>query len=213
MQYIERSLISQDWITILMVTCFVLLAIASVLYKKRFEDFVKLPISNNYFIAKGKTGDIKHPFNIILFGIQIVSISLLIFLFYSEKTKTNPNLFIQISTGVFVFLSLKIIIEKLIGTIFSIDSLINQYVYKKFTYRNFLSLFVFGANLIFFFSFKPSQTTLLIFIGILVLFNSFIVFYSIKKYRTLLFSNFFYFILYLCTLEISPYIILYKALV
>ena len=213
MQYIERSLISQDWITILLAACFVLLAFVSVLYKKRFEDFIKLPISNNYFITKGITDDIKHPFNIILFCIQIVSISLLIYLFFSEESKTNPNLFIQISTGVFVFLSIKLIIEKLIGTIFSIDDFINQYVYRKLTYRNFLSLLIFGANLIFYFSFKPSLITLLVFTSVLVLFNSFIIFYSLKNYRTLLFSNFFYFILYLCTLEISPYIILYKALV
>ena len=213
MQYIERSLISEDWITILLLGCFVLLAFVSVFYKKKFEDFIKLPISNNYFITKSKTRDINHPFNFVLFCIQIISISLFIYLFFSEENKSDSGLFIQIITGVFVFLTIKFFSEKMIGTIFSIENLINQYVYQKLTYRNFLSLLIFAANLIFYFSFKPSLTTLLVFTSVLVLFNGLIIFYSIKSYRTLLFSNFFYFILYLCTLEISPYIILYKALV
>ncbi len=213
MQYVERSIESKDWIIFLLVGCFVLLAIVSVLYKKRFEDFIKLPISNNFFIAKDKTDEMKHPFNIILFCIQIISISLFIYLFFPEENRLNFSLFIQIITGVFVFEIVKLMVEKMIGSIFSIDVFINQYVYQKLTYRNFLSLLIFAANLIFYFSFKPDLSMLLVFIGALVVFNGLIIFYSIKNYRTLFFSNFFYFILYLCTLEISPYIILYKALV
>ena len=213
MQYVERSIDSQDWITLTMVGSFVVLALVSVLYKKRFEDFIKLPISNNFFIAKGTTEEIKHPFNILLFSLQIVSISLFVLLFFPEETQLNSGLFFQIFIGVFVFIAIKLFVEKMIGTIFSIESTINSYLYKKLTYTNYLSFFVFIANLVFYFSFKPSLNILLIFTTVCLLFYSFIIYYSIKNYRNLLFSNFFYFILYLCALEISPYIILYKAVV
>ena len=213
MQYVERSIDSQDWVTLLFVGCFVVLAILSVRYRKRFEDFIKLPISNNFFIAKGKTDAIKHPFNILLFYLQIVSISLFVLLFFSKESKLDSVLFFQVFIGVFVFVVIKLYIEKMIGTIFSIEVIINSYLYKKLTFTNYLSFFIFIANLFFYFSLKPSLNTLLVFTTVCLLFYSFIIYYSIKKYRTLLFSNFFYFILYLCALEISPYIILYKAVV
>lgn len=213
MQYIEKTIDSNDLITILLLGCFVALAIVSVLYKKKFQDFIKLPVSNNYFISKGKTNEIRHPFNIILFCIQIISIAVFIYLFFSEEAKSNSGLFIQIITGVFVFVIVKLLLEKIIGAIFSIDDIINRYVFQKVSYRNFLSLILFTANLFFYYAFNPNLTLLLVITGVLALLNGLIIFYSIKNYRTLLFSNFFYFLLYLCTLEISPYFIVYKALV
>ena len=213
MQYVERSIESRDWITLLLVGCFVLIAIVSVFYKKKFEDFIRLPFSNNYFISKGSSDGLKHPFNSIFFCIQIVSISLFIYLFISEETTSSSDLFIQIIIGVSVFTIVKLFLEKMIGTIFSIDKFIDQYVYKKLSYRNFLALFLLAVNLFLYFAFDPSLTILLVITSVLVLFNSLVIFYSIKSYRSLLYSNFFYFILYLCTLEISPYYILYKVLV
>jgi len=185
----------------------------SVFYKKRFEDFIKLPISNNFFIAKGKSEEIQHPLNILLFLIQIISISLFILLFFPENSRLNLDLFFQIFIGTSVFAVVKLFIEKMIGTIFSIENIINPYLYKKLTYISYLSFLIFTVNLFFYFSFKPNLNILFIFTTIFTLFYSLIIYYSFKNHRTLLLGNFFYFILYLCTLEISPYIILYKAVV
>ncbi len=213
MQYVERSIDSHDWITLILVGSFVVLAMVSVLYKKRFEDFIKLPISNNFFIAKGTKDQIKHPFNILLFCLQIVSISLFVLLFFTGGNPFNLSLFFQIFIGVFVFVVIKLFIEKMIGTIFSIESVINPYIYKKLTYTNYLSFLFFITNLLFYFSFKPNINTLLVLTAVFLLLYSIILYYSLKNHRTLILSNLFYFILYLCTLEISPYIILYKAVV
>ncbi len=204
---------SLDWIILILVGCFVILAIASVIYPKHFEEFIKLPVSNKYFLVKGKTEEIKHPFTILLFIFQILSISLFIYLFFLEEAKISSSLFLRIGTGVFIFIILKLIIEKMIGTIFSLEEIINHYVYQKLTYRNFLSLLVFAANLLFYFIITPNSFALLVFTGCLVLLYSIVMFYYYKSYRSLLYGNFFYFILYLCTLEISPYVILYKTLV
>lgn len=196
-----------------MVGCIVILAVLKIIYPKRFEDFIKLPVSNNYFLAKGKSDRLRHPFSILLFGIQLISISLFTYLFFLIKGNSNSMLFIQILSAVFVFIIVKVSIEKMIGAIFSIDNVIDQYVYEKLTYRNFLSLLLIAANFIFYFSIKPDLPTLVIFTGIVFLLNMFILYYSYKNYRSLIFSNFFYFLLYLCALEISPYVILYKAFV
>lgn len=202
-----------DWVTLIMVGCIVVIAILKVIYPKRFEDFIRLPVSNNYFLAKGKSEELRHPFSILLFLIQLISISLFVYLFFLEKGKATVLLFFQILSAVFIFIIVKTSIEKMIGAIFSIKNIIDQYIYEKLSYRNFISLLLIIANLIFYFSVKPDLNTLLIFTGILFLINILILFYSYKKYRSLIFSNFFYFLLYICALEISPYLILYKAFI
>ena len=213
MRYTNRIIESVDWVTLIMVGCIVVIAILKVIYPKRFEDFIRLPVSNNYFLAKGKSEELRHPFSILLFLIQLISISLFAYLFFLEKGKATVLLFFQILSAVFIFIIVKISIEKIIGTIFSIENVIDQYIYEKLTYRNFISLLLVIANLIFYFSVKPDLNTLLIFTGILFLINILFLFYSYKNYRSLIFSNFFYFLLYLCALEISPYLILYKAFI
>ena len=196
-----------------MVGCIVVIAILKVIYPKRFDDFIRLPVSNNYFLAKGKSEELRHPFSILLFIIQLISISLFINLFFLEKGKANVLLFLQILFVVFVFIIVKTSIEKMIGAIFSIEKLIDHYIYEKLSYRNFLSLLLIIANLIFYFSIKPDLNILLILTGILFLVNMLILSYSYKNYRSLIFSNLFYFLLYICALEISPYLILYKAFI
>lgn len=202
-----------DWVTLIMVGCILIIAILKVIYPKRFNDFIRLPVSNNYFLAKGKSEEVRHPFSILLFVIQLISISLFVNLFFLEKGKANVLLFLQILFVVFVFIIVKTSIEKIIGTIFSIEKLIDHYIYEKLSYRNFLSLLLIITNLIFYFSIKPDLNTLLILTGILFLVNMLILSYSYKNYRSLIFSNLFYFLLYICALEISPYLILYKAFI
>lgn len=213
MQYVDRSITSLDWITLILVGCILVLALTKGLYLKRFEEFFNLPFSKNYFIAKGKTEEIKHPFNLLLFSIQVISISLFIFLFFLTENKSDPLFFIQIIAGVLVFLTIKVSVEKIIGNIFSIDKVVDQYIYEKLTYQNFLAIILLIINFIFYFSVKPSTDTLIIFASVLGILNMILIYSSLKNHRSLLFSNFFYFLLYLCTLEISPYFILYKALI
>ena len=213
MRYTNRIIESLDWVTLIIVGCIIVIAILKVIYPKRFEDFIRLPVSNSYFLAKGKSEELRHPFSILLFLIQLISISLFAYLFFLEKGKATVLLFFQILSAVFIFIIVKTSIEKMIGTIFSIKNVIDQYIYEKLTYRNFISLLLIIANLIFYFSVKPDLNTLLIFTGILFLINILFLFYSYKNYRSLIFSNFFYFLLYLCALEISPYLILYKAFI
>jgi len=196
-----------------MVGCILIIAILKVIYPKRFNDFIRLPVSNNYFLAKGKSEELRHPFSILLFVIQLISISLFVNLFFLEKGKANVLLFLQILFVVFVFIIVKTSIEKMIGAIFSIEKLIDHYIYEKLSYRNFLSLLLIITNLIFYFSIKPDLNILLILTGILFLVNMLILSFSYKNYRSLIFNNLFYFLLYICALEISPYIILYNAFI
>lgn len=216
MQYIERYTESIDWITIFLTCCFVVFTIVKYAYPKRFEEFVMLPVNNKYFLVQGKNNDLKHPFNTLLFAAQVLSVSLFIFLLLDFKSpelkETNPWLFVQICTAYSFFILIKTLVEKIIGSIFSIDAIVNSYLYQKLTYRNLLGIVVFTGNLLFFYVIEPSNTFILLFLGFLLILNCLALFNSYKSFGRMILANFFYFILYLCALEIAPYLILYKTL-
>ena len=216
MQYIERYTDSIDWITIFLTGCFVLFTVAKYAYPKRFDEFVMLPLNNKYFFVQGKNDDLKHPFNVLFFVAQVISVSLFIFFLLNYKSpelkETNPWLFVQICTAYSFFILVKFLVEKIVGSIFSIDAIVNSYLYQKLSYRNLLGIVVFIGNLIFFYVAEPSMTIILIFLGFLFIFNCFALFNSYKSFSKTILGNFFYFILYLCALEIAPYLILYKTL-
>ena len=205
-----------DWITLFLVGCVVTYAFVKYVYPRRFQEFIMLPINNKYFLVHGKNDRIWHPFNVLLFAAQVISVSLFVFLILKfnnpETTKANPWLFVQICTVYSIFIFLKLSVEKIIASIFSIDSIVNNYLYQKLSYRNLLAVIIFIVNLVFYYMIEPSLTGIAIFLGIIVVFNCIAMFYSYKTIGNLILSNFFYFILYLCALEISPYVILYKAL-
>ena len=213
MQYIDRTIESLDWITFILIGCIVLVTIIKIVYPKRFEDFIKLPISNNYFLTKGKFEELKHPFSLLFFLIQVLTLSLFINLFFLEKGKFSAVIFIKIVLASFTFILIKTGIEKLIGSVFDIETIINKYIFTKLSYRNFISLSLIALNFIFYFSIEPNIELLIIFGGFIILLNLYTLFINYKNYRSLVFSNFFYFLLYICALEISPYLILYKVLV
>tara|TARA_A100000171_G_scaffold52542_1_gene71473 strand:- start:12485 stop:13138 length:654 start_codon:yes stop_codon:yes gene_type:complete len=217
MDYVARTWENIDWVTLILVGCLLCYTLTKYLYPKRFQEFVLLPITNKYFLVLGKGDEIKHPFNILLFIPQVLLVSLFFYLFLKVKQGgdfENPLLlFVQICTGYAVFVLSKFIIEKLIGTIFNFETLSNRYLYQKLSYRNLLTVLFFIGNLLFYYVVEPSAIALLIFIGIIALLNGITLFYSYKTNRTVIFNQLFYFILYLCALEISPYIILYKVFV
>lgn len=214
MEYTERIMESNDWATYLLVGCFLLLAVAKYFYPRRFDEFILLPLSDKYLTVRGKDDAVYHPFNIMLFVIQSVCVSIFIYLLFQAynpvETEKNNWLFVQIYSGYTIFVLIKFSIEKIIANVFSIDSIIDQYLYQKLSHRNFLALLLFLANLFFLYIFYGTRMSLLIFGIAILLFNAIALFYSYKKNGNLITSNFFHFILYLCALEIAPYIILYK---
>ena len=124
---------------------------------------------------------------------------------------THPWIFVQICGGYTIFVLAKLSFEKLLGSLFNMEVLIENYLYQKLTLRNLLAIIVFGGNLVFFYVVEPTYSILFVFSVVLIILNCFALFYSYKIIGNVIFANFFYFILYLCALEISPYIILYEV--
>jgi hypothetical protein len=216
-QYLDRIYTSQDWITLLLLCCIVITTIVKIAYPLRFQEFLKLPLSNKYFFVFGKNDAIYHLFNVLLFIPQAICVSLLL---YKVIAWQNPTMLLETSflfikiLGVFTgFVVAKIILEKTIGIVFNIENIIHQYVYQKLSYRNLMSILFIIMLFVVAYIAPINKAILLTFCLITVVINAIALFYSYKTNGKLIIANFFYFILYLCALEISPYIILYKMFV
>ncbi|MDC7995258.1 DUF4271 domain-containing protein [Altibacter sp. HG106] len=215
MEYQLRTWESFDYITLILVGILLLLAIVKYRYPRRFQEFVLLPITNKYFLIQGKNDAILHPFNLMLLGMQVFSVSLFIFfalrVYQVEGALQGPTLLLQITGLYTVFIAAKYCIEKIIGVIFSIEKQVNEYLYQKLSYRNMIALLLLLANILFVYRYEPSKGAIIVLGGLVLLINCISLFSSYKNKRNFIFKNFFYFILYLCALEISPYVILYHV--
>ena len=215
MQATERIYEYQDWITILFLACFVLLALAKILFPQRFEEFTSLLNSGKFIAFKGKENKAFHAFNILLLSIQAISVSIFLYIIYRFfwEIETSPMIvFIRIFTAYFCLILIKAGVEKIIGNIFEIDDKIDYYIFQKFSYRNFLSIFLLFASLFLIYTFHPTALIIGLIGGSAIIANAIGLIVIYRRNQSVLSANWFYFILYLCALEIAPYIILYKLI-
>lgn len=215
MQALERSFSSNDWITIVLVACLVLVAVAKVIYESRFVDFAELLVNEKYLLKSNKDIRFENPFNLILFTVQFFSISLFIYIIFRELgVETDASsflLYVRIVLAYVVFVSLKFFIERMLGVLFNGEQELNTYQFSKLSYRSYFALVLLPVNAVFIYALKPGYITICIIVGIFLIFNIISLFNTYRRYENMIYNNLFYFILYLCALEIAPYFILYKV--
>ena len=208
----ERLAGGKDWATILFVLCLALVALNRSFFEVRFAEFIKLAYSDKYTKIYKDSGNMLSWFTISLFFIQLVSFSFLIqfFLSYFGVTeKTSWISFIQIITLTGVFILSKYLIEKIIATSFNIEEFNEQFNLRKVNYRTYIGLLLLPLNIIFFYNDPPHLIVMYIIIGIILCISIFSYLVSLRVYQNLIIGKLFYFILYLCALEIAPYYFMY----
>lgn len=214
MEAIEKVAVSQDWITLLLLGVFILLAVTKSAWTQRFSDFSMLFATNKYILSKGKEPKIFHPFHIIMFIVNVISAGLFLFIFFrafSEFEIERPKIvFLRLATAYATFVLLKFSMEKILANIIALDKQMDFYLFYKLTYRNFIALLLLPLCIVFIYILPPTLTILYICLSFILLINLGLLLSVFKKNQQFISSNIFYFILYLCALEIGPYFILYK---
>jgi hypothetical protein len=207
-----RIVENKDWVTLVFIMAFGIIALTKSVYENRFEDFVKLIYSNKYIRVYRDSSHLMGMFSISLFFVQIISFSFFIQLLLSHLgygSKTDWILFIQIFTFLIYFILSKFLIEKIIATSFDIEELIEQFNLQKVTYRTYIGLLLLPVDIILFYYDSILENIPLLVFYIILALNVLLYLVSIKNYRNEIFGKLFYFILYLCTLEIAPYYFMY----
>jgi hypothetical protein len=207
-----RIIENKDWATLLFVLSFAIIAVTKSVFENRFSDFAKLIFSNKYTKIYRDSSHLKSGFTISLFFVQVISFAFFIQLSLSHlgyASKTDWILYIQIITFLIFFILSKYLIEKIIATAFDMEEFVEQFNLQKVTYRTYIGLFILPINIILFYYDTISRNIPLFIIAMILIMSIITYFISIKNYQNLIFGKLFYFILYLCALEIAPYYFMY----
>ena len=203
---------NKDWATFLFILSFAIIAITKSVYENRFSDFMNLLFSDKYNKVYRDGSQLKSSFTISLFFSQVISLAFFIQLsltLFGYASKTDSTLYIQIITFLIFFILSKYLVEKIIATAFNIEEFVEQFNMQKVTYRTYIGLIILPINIILFYYDTIPRIIPLIIISTVLTINVITYLISIKKHQNLIMGKLFYFILYLCTLEIAPYFFVY----
>ena len=207
-----RQINNTDIITAIFIACLLCIAISKLLFGKRFDIFSNLILTNRYIKAYIKEQHFFETFDALLFINLILNGGIFIYIIQKALSSTVLSQLLILKYAILLgsFFIIKVLIERLLASVFKIDHLINSYLFNKISYRNYLGLILLPVNAILIYYVDYSANLLYILgISVLAIYTIILLTYYSKNLN-LLKQSLFYFILYLCALEIAPYIIVYQ---
>jgi hypothetical protein len=213
-KHIQRQ--STDWIVILVILCMVIIAYIQTNYSKRLRQIIRsvaLPYYVNQLEREGNLFNERITLGLGL--IYMISISLLIyqfFQFYGIVDYTFPNfvVYIIIFVGVLAYLFVKTLLIQATGVIFKTLEHARSYRLNALIFNHTTGLLLFPFLL--FTQYWQAIPFIWIALGI----TSILLIYRFLRSISIGLSNtkfpVFYLILYLCTLEILPLLLLIKVI-
>jgi len=208
-----REVLFNDLYTTIIVASLAIIVGVKLLNFNRFTDLLRVFGFSNYLRIYFKDHKFLDPFDILLFLNFCINGTLtwiLTYTHFAQKLEVDVLLFIKLGGLLGTWVLLKILLELGIGYLFDIPKLFHSFVFQQVSFLNFLGIVLLPLNSLLIFG-APNHHILLVSILVIsgvILFTGLLK--SVKTYQKLLINNFFYFILYLCTLEIGLYIVLYK---
>ncbi len=207
-----RVIENKDWVTLLFVVSFGIIAVIKTAFESRFADFMQLIYSDKYLTIYKETAQIKSGFTRAIFVLQALTIAFFLQLtvsYFGYAQKTDVTQYFQILIALSFFIMAKFLIEKMVAIIFEIEDFMTYFNLHKIVYRSYITFFILPINLLLFRYEPVSASIYWVLILIILLLNIVNYIYVVKKYQALIFSKMFYFILYICAFEMAPYCLLY----
>ena len=209
-----RNFITYEWFTIFTIIGLVAIVSAKFINSLRFNDFLYVIGNSKYLKIYTKDQKFIDQFDSFLFINLALSFSIFIHFAYSTFVSPIPfelTTFLKLLFAISTIIIIKTLLERLIGSLFEMDSLIDDYLFQKTTFKNYSGLVFIVANLFLIYTNIRLDVIIISAFIIVCLINLIGFFTSFKNYQKLINPNFFYFLLYLCALEIAPYVLLYKV--
>ena len=103
-----------DWATLIFVVALGLVVIARTAFESRFNDYIRLLVSDKYTKIYRESSHLWSGFNIVLFVVHLISLSFfiqIVLAHYGWGEKTDWLFFVRIFTGLFVFILSKFLID------------------------------------------------------------------------------------------------------
>ena len=208
-----REFVSNDGHVLCALLSLLLLLIVKTLHTRRLIDFLGFLGNSNYLRIYLKDHSFFDSFDTLLIinfclnGTAFCYISYVAFL--GHEAINGSILFISFGL-IAMGLILKIGVELLIGFVFDLYKPLNVLIFQQISSANFIGVFLLPINTLLVFYLKYDKSAVII-VTLLVLFIFILgMFKTIQSNLKLILDNFLYFILYICTLEFGPLIIIYE---
>ena len=210
MQAIEKIDISTDWITFILALLFLCIFLLKGFNSTKLKAYFFAFFNKSFIVSEiEERTSLINRFSVVFTFFTVVNISLLLcylLFFYQKTTILRFLLFTKVFFFVFIYFTLKWVLEQSFVILFSIQNELKFFLTSKNIYLQSFSLWLFPIAILLFFS-NVNTGFLIALILILLCFRFLLILLNNKN---LILKKLFYFILYLCTFEIAPLFILFK---
>jgi hypothetical protein len=210
-----RDVISNDGYVISSLLSLLIILIVKKINRRRFSDLIRLFANSNYLRIYLKEHRFLDLFDFILFLNFIINCTTHAYILYSSfinLIEINTNKFATISIAFIIFLVLKLILKLLTGYLFDLYKTISILIFQQVSTINFIGIMLLPINLLLVFGLNFDIRWIIISTVLIVITILIGMLKTIQTNLNFVLSNFLYFILYICTLEIGPYVIIYDQL-
>lgn len=215
---VEKFPLNSDWMTLVFLFILILLALVKVLYADRFRSLMTCFFSKNYFLdyTQDRSESIG-LFQVVLFLVQNMILGLFLYLltmeFGSRMQENSFQSYVKYVIFTTVFLGIQYGMAKAVSLFFGFQKRFEVGNYAKSSLLMAGTIFYLPVLLCWIYAYPHSQTMLyisLLFAGGFWLFRwGFLLIFNIQVIK----KNLFYFILYICSLEIVPILLFVKRMV
>lgn len=213
-----RDYISFDGFTIIILLNIIIVTIAKTLNNSKFKQFLLIYLNNSFLKFSSNDNSFLSSFNSLLNVNYIISISVYISILISYNLhgfNNNFEISIFFTTLLFIvaFIYTKYLIEILIGWAFNIRKFVVSFNLQKNSFNKLIGIIMILLNSLAIYSFPNSVAFTKISIFLVISLYLVGLYKVIRLNDNLILSNMFYFILYLCTLEIVPILFFINELI
>lgn len=190
---------------------FTIIAFLKITYPNHFWEYLKLPFDRKYIIIYEKKERKVQFFTVVSFFLQWISLSLFLYVwaqFHNIQLIVTGFLLLDIAFILLALLIFKLLIQKWIIYLFDLKGFSKSYIFTRIAYSSYAAIFI--ITLLFFMIYSSSLKEIYLYILLAIFFTINILSWVtiIKMNQNSIKTYIIYFILYLCTLEIAPYIFL-----
>jgi len=215
---IEKISVTSDWITLIFIVVLIMIAILQFNFTERFSKLFSLVYSEKYYTDYIKTRPlIFNWFHVIFFFIIIFNISLSVYFTMNAFSISNMTgqfyFYFQILIMTLGYFSLRYFVGYLLGNLFELEEGQSYFTFLKVSNLALVSVLIFPLLILTNYSVGFFHKFLITFGIVASLAIALFRYFVLIKNEKLSFNNLFYLFLYLCALELSPFIVLYKLFI
>ena len=158
-----REVISNDWFTVFLILGLTFITLCKYLFTSRFKDFVTVISNSKYLKIYARDQKFIDGFDALLFLNLIISVSIFSYIVYASlvhPSEFNLTQFFKLIFGIGVLFLIKVLLERLIGSVFDIDSLIDSYLFQKTTYKNYTGFLLLPINCVLIYTLTPTTSVI-----------------------------------------------------